>query len=303
MSNLKNVISYLKKHEFLAVTAICLVAIVIVVIGFSVVEIIALVTGSSVEDVDTEIVQSVENDDRLWQNEDTHGEPAVFQDQALKKAIAMAMGVEDSELTLEMLESVTGLQISNNPDIASWQDIGLMPNLESLTITDCGVVSIQPITELSELKVLNLSGNKISDISGLLVLDGLEELNVSDNPIAKIPNLSGMQNLTVLNLDNTSISDLNFMRGSAVSELHISYTNVTGVEILADCKKLECLYMYGYNSMDLTPLQQLPNFHSIYLSQGFDHSQVDFMAGKFMMADKYTRVYLVLKNRGIDVYG
>lgn len=178
-----------------------------------------------------------------------------------------------------------------------------MPNLEELTIQNCGLVSTQPFSVLSKLKVLDLSGNAILDISELLVLKELEQLNISGNPIETIPNLSHMQNLTVLDLDNTDISDLAFMKGSSVSVLHISYTNLSNFAPLAECENLEVLYMYGYHFMDLTPLHQLPQFHSIYLSQGFDHSQVDFLVGRFMMADKYTRIYLVLKNRGLDVYG
>lgn len=302
MGSLKNIVSFWKKHDFLAITLACIITIGIVATGFTVTELIALTSENSERQ---EPVQNVNPGDGDFddQPEPSLGTPAVFQDHSLKAAIAKALRVEASSLTIEMLEGVTSLQILSNPNIASWQDICLMPNLEELTIKNCGLVSVQPFSGLSKLKVLNLSGNAILDISELLILEELEKLNISGNPIETLPNLSPMQNLAVVDLDNTAITDLAFMKDSSVSELHISYTNLPNFEPLADCEKLEILYMYGYHFMDLTPLHQLPHFHSIYLSQGFDRSQVDFLVGRFMMADKYTRIYLVLKNRGIDVYG
>lgn len=303
MGKLSSIVSCLKKHEFLAVTALCMAAIIVITFGFSLVAVITALTGSEMENIEGQPEQSVKLNGQLNQEELAEGDPVEFRDQALAAAIAMAIGVEPSELTSRMLQSMTALDLSDNPDIRRLDDLSMMPNLESLTIKNCGLKSILPIVGLTELKELNLSGNKISDISALLEMTWLEKLDVSNNPIDKVPNLSGMEDLVALNLDDTGVADLSFMQGASVSELHISYTNINNIAILSECEKLESLYMYGFNFMDLTPLQQLPHFHSIYLSQGFDHSQVDFLAGRFMMADKYTRVYLVLKNRGIDVYG
>ena len=300
MGSLKNIVSFLKKHDFRAVTLACMITIGIVVTGFKVSELIALISETPEHQ---EPVQNVTPGNTDKQPELSQGTSAIFQDNALKTAVANALRIDASLLTLEMLEGVTSLQILSSPNITSWQDICLMPNLEELTIINCGLVSVQPFSGLSKLKVLNLSENAILDISELLILEELEKLNISDNPIETLPNLSPMQNLAVLDLDNTAITDLAFLKDSSVSELHISYTNLPSFEPLVDCEKLEVLYMYGYHFMDLTPLHQLPHFHSIYLSQGFDRSQVDFLVGRFMMADNYTRIYLVLKNRGIDVYG
>jgi internalin A len=202
-----------------------------------------------------------------------------------------------------MLENVTRLHIEKNPDIASLQDLALMPNLESLIIAGCRVEQLQPVTQLKKLTELILPRNRITDVSPLSMMTGLERLDLSGNPITTVPSLSALQNLVWLSLDNTKITDLEFLQDSALVALHINYTEVKSFAPLADCEKLECMTMYGYLDMDMTPLHQLPNFHSIYVSEGFDHTELDFLVGRFRLADNYTKVYLVLKNRGLKVNG
>lgn len=288
MNRFKKVILYLKNHDFLAVTVACVMAVLITTIGFAVAE-----SPASTSDVQP---------NQTEQTETVYEKPVLFKNLALEVAVIESLRITQAELTTDLLETVTSLQISNCSDITEWQELNLMPNLEKLTVKNCNVVSFQPFTTLSHLKVLDLSGNQIRDFSGLSSLTQLEQLNVSGNPILNLPNLSRMQNLQLLNLDYTNICDLTFLKNSSVSELHISYTHLSSFTSLSDCEKLEALYMYGYNFMDLSPLHQLPSFHSIFLSRGFDHSQVDFMIGRFKSADKYTKVYLALKNRGIEVY-
>ena len=298
MDKLSKVTSYFRKHEFLAVNAICAIAVVGIVLGFGLYGLMAMLFGIQGE----ELTQR-EEAEQLHTQVQEQGECSVdFKDKDFGIAVADALGIEYAQLTQEDLLEVTELTISGNPYVKRLDDVALMPALECLTVTDCAITSVRPLAKLTELRELDLSGNEIIVVSTLLKLENLEKLNLSDNPVQNMPALADLEHLSVLNLDSTSIQDLEFLEGSGVKELHISYTSLTDVELLGQCKELECLYLYGYNEMDLTPLHELENFNSIYLSQGFDRSEIDFMAGRFMLADKYSKVYLVLKNRGIDVY-
>ena len=318
MKKLGNLVSYAKKHNFLTATAICAALILVIILGYGLVNLPSILENISVEDTEATKLQTTEQTQPTnviqvepEQSTEAHTEPATeptiecavdFQSYEFGKAVAACVGVDLEDLTLEQLEELKVLAISGNSDIWNVADIALMPNLEEVRITDCALESVEGISALKNLKTLVLSGNQIERVRGLGHLDQLVQLDLSFNPVSQIENLAGLESLSVLNLDETNIADLDFLTATGVTELHISYANVKNVQGLAQCDKLETLYMYGYNFLDLTPLHELPNFHSIYLSRGFDHSQVDFLAGRFMTADKYTKVYLVLKNRGIDIY-
>lgn len=57
-------------------------------------------------------------------------------------------------------------------------------------------------------KTMDLSDNKISDISLLSGLSLLEELNLSDNEIVDIDVLSNLENLRIVHLSNNNIDDI-----------------------------------------------------------------------------------------------
>jgi len=67
---------------------------------------------------------------------------------------------------------------------------------------------IQELSQVYALSSLSLSGNRISDISGLTELGGLTSLNLSDNRISDIAPLAFLTGLRTLYLDNNPVEDL-----------------------------------------------------------------------------------------------
>ncbi|NOR44141.1 MAG: hypothetical protein GQ534_01025 [Candidatus Delongbacteria bacterium] len=77
-----------------------------------------------------------------------------------------------------------------------------------------GMEDLDGIEEFIDMYFLDLSGNKLTDISNLWDLERLEELYLANNQIFCIDSLCNMSNLRILDLANNNIddiSDLNFL--------------------------------------------------------------------------------------------
>ena len=106
------------------------------------------------------------------------------------------------------------------------------------------VRDLTPLSELTNLRHLNLSINQISDLTPLAGLVNLEILILNVNQISDLTPLSGLTNLRRLGLDNNQFYDL-----SPLAEL----TNLTWLNL-------------GDNRIsDLTPLEELPNLTQLLL--------------------------------------
>lgn len=75
--------------------------------------------------------------------------------------------------------------------------------LESNSISD-----LSPLEELTQLTVLNIQTNSISDTSALAGLTQLSSLSLAFNSISDLTSLTGLTQLTTLFLNDNSISDI-----------------------------------------------------------------------------------------------
>lgn len=290
MEKLKRLIAHWKNRELLAVTALCAAMIVLASLSFGVYRLLVPAAG-----------QGDPLEGQPYSYQPGQACPVDFTDEAFGQAVAFALQMDYGKLTEQDLQHVTELVISDQPAITSLEDLRFLPSLQQLTLKNCAVSSLEGLDAVPELRLLDLSGNRIEDLSPLLQLTKLEKLYLAGNPVAEVPSLAGMTALKELDLEGTNITGLAFLKGSSVETLHISYTKLQSVDDLQYCTALQCLYLYGYNTMDLTALQKLENFHSIYLSELFDRSEIRFMAGRFKTGDKRTKVYLALENRGLGI--
>lgn len=81
-------------------------------------------------------------------------------------------------------------------------------NISNLVCNNKGVVSLEGIEQLSELKTLFLSFNQIQNIDPLASLYKLKTLYINGNQISDISALSGLSNLTSLSMQKNDIYDI-----------------------------------------------------------------------------------------------
>ena len=156
-------------------------------------------------------------------------------------------GMEYSSDITELSLHFTSL---NDDDI---NQLKKFTKLESLTLQDCDVNTIDFIEYMPNLKSLSLRGNEITDISALSKLTDLEELDMSGNEITDISALSDMINLERLLIDNNNIADISSLSNlTNLTYLDMRFNKINDISAIEGLINLENLHMNSNSFSDIT---------------------------------------------------
>jgi hypothetical protein len=131
---------------------------------------------------------------------------------------------------------------------------------------ECPIISIRSVKYLTDLRVLDIEGTDIQDISFLKNLVNLHRLNLAGLSIKNGKDLSNLTNLTCLNICRNPISDLRFIRNlTKLKFLNIGYTSVSNIDDLEHLKYLEVLIAWNTSISSLFPLRNTNTLQRIDL--------------------------------------
>ncbi|CAL6026011.1 Conserved_hypothetical protein [Hexamita inflata] len=129
---------------------------------------------------------------------------------------------------------------SNNLD-----DIAVFKNWTSIQVLELGRNYIKDISVFNrcqnhnKLKILQLSGNILTDISPIRMLKSLEDLDISVNSVISIQDLSLLSNLVKLDVNNCLIIDISVLNG---------LNNLTQLNVENNC--ISDLQLHNMNQFD-----------------------------------------------------
>ncbi len=138
--------------------------------------------------------------------------PVSFYDSNLKAAVELALGISDP-MPSDMLALVNFN--ASYRGITDLTGLEHSTNLSLLNLNGNLISNISPLCGLLNLMELNLYGNQINDISSLSGLTNLTSLNLNGNQISDISCLFELPNLTNLKLGGNQICDISPLRGLA----------------------------------------------------------------------------------------
>ena len=199
-----------------------------------------------------------------------------FPDPNLHKAIEQALGkASDTQITVDDMTTLTRL-VATYKQIQNLEGIQLATGLTQLNIGGNNISDISPLAGLTQLQVLDLSGNvnrrndptynKISDISPLAGLTQLHSVNLDGNNISDISPLAGLTQLHSVNLDGNNISDISPLAGlTQLQILWISGNNITDLSSLAGLTQLTRLSLNRNNITDVSSLAGLSELTDLNL--------------------------------------
>ena len=179
------------------------------------------------------------------------------------------------------LANLTELKISGvsvDQDILT--TIAKLPKLKKLTLSNCSLASISPLSSaqglvtldlsqntirnisalsnMADLQELNLQHNAIVDLSALSACNSLKKLEVSYNSNTSISPISGLSGLTWLDASRNSISDLEDMsRLTSLKYISLSNNTLTSIASLSACTGLTELFVSNNNLADISPVSSL----------------------------------------------
>ena len=172
-----------------------------------------------------------------------------------------------SDLTgLEHCTDLKHLDLSWNNQIS---DISPLSNLTSLTYLELTGTQISDITTLSDLTsliYLGLVGNQISDISALSNLTSLTSLWLGGNQISDISALSNLTSLTSLGLECNQISDISAISNlTSLTYLALERNQISDIPVLSNLTSLTYLAL-GYNQIsNISVLSNLTSLTCLHL--------------------------------------
>lgn len=151
--------------------------------------------------------------------------------------LTVSDSVIDTWASLGSLTNLQELHFSNcmlsDSDL---QAIASLPNLTKLTLVNCGLTSIESLSEATNLTYLDLNNNAIRDLYPL----------------------SGCSKLTYLDLDHNALENLSSVSAlSSLQELDVSYNSLLSLAPLSGCTQLQKLNA-SYNAIvNLTGMDHL----------------------------------------------
>ncbi|AOY75761.1 leucine-rich repeat domain-containing protein [Clostridium formicaceticum] len=165
----------------------------------------------------------------------------------------------NSNTDYEFLGSMTGLKkldlsnpsnarVSGGDDGRDISGLSQLTSLEDLSLAGCGVKNVEALSDLQNLKYLDLSRNAINAeaLKTIGKLSALETLNLEDNQIDE-----GLSSLTNLG----SLKDLNLSSNSGIDDF----------DSLASYPKLESLTLKGVRLSDFSSISSLSGLRYLNL--------------------------------------
>ncbi len=173
--------------------------------------------------------------------------------------------------TLDGISSLTALQeLSIQGAVLRTADLAIvasLPNLQKLTLSDCGLSGIDNLAEADNLQYLDLSNNSIRDFTALSFLSDLTYLDLSHNALSSLNAASAMTGLETLKVAGNSLTSLSPISGCiGLKELDVSTNAIYSLSGLEELTALEALNASANVLTDVAPLTSLTGLKSLDVS-------------------------------------
>lgn len=254
----------------------------------------------------------------------TPGADEVIKDPLLHWAIRSSMNAIKSnvKLTADMVgdKSVRYISFelcSHAEDFADWTKPYWIENLEgiqyakSATMVDIGYTSavegksiqdVSPLSELTQLDILILKQDGITDVSSLKTLTNLSELDLSMNGAIKdVSAIQSMKKLTTLNVSSNAIENVDDIADlTKLQYLNISGNKISSLPDMSKLTELRTLLASANELTDVTAIGQLKNLEALDLTKNSGLTDVKALAGLTHLDEE--RTYLPTAEMKTDLF-
>jgi hypothetical protein len=152
--------------------------------------------------------------------------------------------------------------LTGTPDKVQLQKI---TGTEKLAVNeDPGIISLQPVVNLSRLKELEFSDTRVSSLDPLSRMTQLRALRFPKNPITQLDALSSLANLRELDFSNTQVENLLPLQNLLYLEtLKFAGTPVKNLKYLQNLRNLKVLEFYNTKVSNLDVLEPMSGLKSL----------------------------------------
>ncbi len=178
------------------------------------------------------------------------------------------LNIVDS-VQLSDLKRITGivtLDLSGNQFIQDIGPLSQLYDLKSLNLSETNITDLSPIRNLTELTELNLSHTQTMDITPLRYAMKLSTLSLSYTAVRDLSVIENMPNLKVLDLSGTQLINYEPLRNSfELQRLNLESSGISNLQPLDSLTLLEELNVSHTAVINLNPVAGLRNIKVLVL--------------------------------------
>lgn len=132
--------------------------------------------------------------------------------------------------------------------------------LKEIDVKGQKITSIAPLTDLTSLEGLHIQKTQVADLTPVAKLVNLKDLFIDETPITNITPIENLTNLEKLSLYKVKVSDMAALgKITKLTYISISETDISDISLLANNPNLKTVHLGGAKIYDLTPLANLAN--------------------------------------------
>jgi internalin A len=171
---------------------------------------------------------------------------ALFRAEGAAEAVAARAGKDaDAALTQGDIDGIVdlylgGLGLSDTKDLEAVYFAGL----EGLTLSDNKLTELGTLS-MPSLRRLDLSGNELVTVNGVVELEKLRDLILRDNKFTALPDLSALGALESLDLSGNALTAFRLSKSERLRYLDLSGNRLTRMPDLTGCAALEEVNLLG----------------------------------------------------------
>ena len=164
--------------------------------------------------------------------------------------------------------AVDSLNLSGKSQIKHLRPLSELRDLKFLDISQTAIEDLAPISNVTFLESLNLSNTPTSAIKFIKYSDRLRYLDISNTKIEDISELVNLTNLQALKAEKTSIGSFAVLNQfKSLQELNLNESGFNNMENLKDLSSLESLSLSKNYILNFSLLSKLTSLTKLNLSE------------------------------------
>ena len=168
---------------------------------------------------------------------------------------------------LKLVTQKQRVDISGIREIITLEPLSELSDLTFLDVSETSIEDLSPVRNLNKLKVLRANSTMIEDISALKYNITLEELEVANTGIEDLSVLESLRNLEKLNIAETQVSRITNLKACPnLVSLNLGGTSIANLGVLQDLTLLKSLDISNTAVRDLGPISNLKDLQSLNIS-------------------------------------
>ena len=166
---------------------------------------------------------------------------------------------------MRFLPSCTRLYLYDQKELPALSELK-QSSVTDLDIINCGLRDLSFAADLSQLQLLRVSSNEITDASGLKYLPELDSLSIEGNPVRDLDEYLRGKNLRYLSVGGDQIKDFSLLADMEdFYYLSVTEAKDRDFSVLSSLKGLENLRLESCGISDLSFLKGMGSIEYLYL--------------------------------------